>query len=80
VSEPKKRPGLLWLMFYGRQRRGFPWLLFWVGIGLLLGAVAFRVVGGPEVWLAVYPFFVGGLILCALVGAVVAAFLPRRRR
>lgn len=47
---------------------------------MLLGAIAFRLVGGPEMWLAVYPFFVVGLILCALVAAVVAAFLPRRRR
>ena len=85
MSEPKKemqkkRPGALWLMFYGRQRRGFPWLLFWIGVVVVLGALAFRLVGGPDVWRAVFPFFAVLLILVALVVAFVAPFIPRRRR
>ena len=80
MSEPKKRPGALWMLFYGRQRRGFPWLLMWVGLAVLLGAVAFRVVGGPDAWRTVFPIFVGVLVIAALVLAVAASLRPRRRR
>ena len=34
----KRRPGRLWLFFYGRKRRGFP--------GLLVGLIAVAVVMG----------------------------------
>ena len=80
MSSPKKRPGALWLFFYGRQRRGFPWLLLWIGVGVVLGALVFRLVGGPDVWRAVFPIVVGVLLLASLVFAVVAAISPRRRR
>ena len=80
MSAPKKRPGALWMLFYGRQRRGFPWLLLWVGVAVLLGAVTFRLVGGPDAWRAVFPIFVGALVLAALVLAVAASLWPRRRR
>ena len=76
----KKRPGALWMLFYGRQRRGFPWLLLWVGVALLLGALAFRVVGGAETWRAAFPILAVALIGVALVAAIVAPFIPRRRR
>ena len=68
------------MLFYGRQRRGFPWLLMWVGVAVLLGAFAFRLVGGPDVWRAVFPILVGALVLAALVLAVAASLWPRRRR
>jgi hypothetical protein len=81
VNAPKKkRPGALWLLFYGRQRRGFPWLLFWVGVAVLLGALTFRLVGGADTWRAAFPFFAVLLIVAAIVAAVVAPFIPRRRR
>jgi hypothetical protein len=82
VSEPqkKKRPSALWLLFYGRQRRGFPWLLFWIGVGVLVGALTFRLVGGPELWRDVFPIFAGVLIVASLLLAVVAVLIPRRRR
>jgi hypothetical protein len=68
------------MMFYGRQRRGFPFLLMWVAAGVVLGALAFRLAGGPDVWRAVFPFVVGALLLAALVFAVLAAVWPRKRR
>jgi hypothetical protein len=80
VSAPKKRPGTLWMLFYGRQRRGFPWLLAWVGIVVLLGAVAFGLAGGPEGLRLVLAIFAVALIGLALVVAIVAPFIPRRRR
>jgi hypothetical protein len=68
------------MLFYGRQRRGFPWLLTWVGVAVLLGAVAFRLVGGPDAWRTAFPIFVGAVVLGALVLAVAASLWPRRRR
>lgn len=68
------------MLFYGRQRRGFPWLLMWVGVGVVLGALSFRLFGGPDVWRAVFPILAGALIVASLVIAVAAWFRPRRRR
>ncbi len=75
-----KRPNALWMLFYGRARRGFPWLLGLVMVGVLVGALTFRLVGGPDIWRAVFPIFVGVLVLAALVFAIVASVRPRKRR
>jgi hypothetical protein len=80
VSEPKKRPGPLWLFFYGRRRRGFPWLAAWVGVAIVVGALTFRLLGGPDVSRAVFPILVGALLVAALFFAVAAWLRPRRRR
>ena len=80
MSEPKKRPGPLWLFFYGRQRRGFPLLLVVVVIAIVALALSFAIPGGADMWRTVAPFAFGFLILCALVAALVAALRPRRRR
>lgn len=80
MSGPKKRPGLLWLFFYGRQRRGFPWLLVVVLIAIVALALSFAIPGGADMWRTVAPFALGFLISCALVAAIVAALRPRRRR
>jgi hypothetical protein len=80
VSEPKKRPGPLWLLFYGRKRKGFPWLLAIVFAAIVILALSFAVPGGADFWREVTPFVFGFLILAALVAAIVAAFRPRRRR
>jgi peptidoglycan/LPS O-acetylase OafA/YrhL len=80
VSEPKTRPGPLWLLFYGRRRKGFPWLLVVVLIAIVALALSFAVPGGADMWRTVAPVAFGFLILCALVGAIVAALRPRRRR
>ncbi len=80
MSEPKKRPALLWLFFYGRKRKGFPWLLVIVLVALMALAISFAVPGGADMWRTVAPFALGFLILSALMAAVVAAVIPRRRR
>jgi hypothetical protein len=80
VSEPKKRPGPLWLFFYGRQRKGFPWLLVVVAIAIVVLALSFAIPGGADMWRTVAPIAFGFLIVCALVAAIVAALSPRRRR
>lgn len=80
MSEPKKRPGPLWLLFYGRRRKGFPWLLVVLAVVIVVLALSFAIPGAADLWRAVVPFVFGFLLLCALVAAIVAALRPRRRR
>jgi uncharacterized membrane protein YhaH (DUF805 family) len=79
VSEPKKRPGRLWLFFYGRQRRGVPWLLIGVFVAVLVLALTFALPGGADLWRSITPLLVGLLLLAAIVGAIAAVVRPRRR-
>lgn len=79
-NKKQKKPGALWLLFYGRRRRGFPWLLVVVFLVVFVLALTFVVPGGVDMWRAVFPFVVGALLLAALVFAIVASLLPRRRR
>lgn len=80
MSTPKKKPGALWLVFYGRRRRGFPWLLAGVLLAVLALGLTFAIPGGVDVWRAIAPALFGVLIVGALLAAIVAALLPRRRR
>ena len=80
MNTPKKKPGALWLLFYGRPRRGFPWLLAAVFLVVVVLALTFAVPGGVDMWRAVFPIVVGALLLAALVFAIVATVRPRRRR
>jgi glycerol uptake facilitator-like aquaporin len=75
----KKRPGRLWLFFYGRQRRGVPWLLIAVVAGVVLLALTFALPGGPEIWRSVAPVIIGVLLVGAIVAAIAAMLRPRRR-
>jgi hypothetical protein len=80
VSDPKQRPGRLWLFFYGRQRRGFPWLFVGLAVVIIVLALSFAIPGAAEMWRAVAPVIFGLLLVGALVAAIAAAFRPRRRR
>ena len=75
----KKRPSALWLFFYGRQRRGVPWLLIAVIASLVLLALTFAVPGAADVWRSVAPVILGVLLLVAIVAAIAAMLRPRRR-
>ncbi len=79
MSEPKKRPGALWLLFYGRRRRGFPWLLVAVLATILVLGLFFAIPGGADVSRAVAGVVFGLLIAGAVVFAVIAVLRPRRR-
>jgi len=79
VSEPKKRPGLLWMFFYGRRRRGFPWLLAGVLAAILAFALLFALPGGADVSRAIAAVVFGVLLLGAIALAAVAVLRPRRR-
>jgi hypothetical protein len=75
----KRRPGRLWLFFYGRQRRGVPWLLIGVVAGVVVLAITFALPGGSETWRAVAPILIGVLLAGAIVAAIAAMVRPRRR-
>ena len=78
MSEPKK-PSFWWLLFYGRRRRGFPWLLAGIAVAALAFGAVFALPGGVDfsrgAAVAVFALaFVGAIAL-----AVVAVLRPRRR-
>jgi hypothetical protein len=75
----KQRPGRLWLFFYGRQRRGVPWLLIAVVVGVVLLGLTFALPGAADVWRSVAPIVIGVLLLAGIVGAIAAMLRPRRR-
>ncbi len=75
----KKRPGPLWLLFYGRQRRGVPWLLIAVIASVVLLALTFALPGAADMWRSVAPVILGVFLLVAIVAAIAAILRPRRR-
>lgn len=79
MSEPGKRPGFWWLLFYGRRRRGFPWLLVVVLAAAVILGLVFAVPGGVDV----SRVGAAGLFLVVFAGALALAALaiwrPRRR-
>ncbi|HYR54006.1 MAG TPA: hypothetical protein VEQ13_03695 [Methylomirabilota bacterium] len=75
----KKRPGPLWLLFYGRQRRGVPWLLIAVILAVLLLGLTFALPGAADMWRSVAPVILGVLLLVAIAAAIAAMLRPRRR-
>jgi peptidoglycan/LPS O-acetylase OafA/YrhL len=76
----KKRPGPMWLLFYGRQRRGVPWLLIAVIVSVGLLALTFAMPGAADMWRSVAPIVLGVVLLVAIVAAIAAMLRPRRRR
>ena len=75
----KRRPGRLWLLFYGRQRRGVPWLLIAVIVSVFVLGLTFAVPGAADMWRSVAPVILGVLLLVAIVAAIAAILRPRRR-
>jgi len=75
----RKRPGPVWLLFYGRQRRGVPWLLIAVIVSVVLLALTFALPGAADMWRSVAPVILGVLLLVAIVAAIAAMLRPRRR-
>ena len=78
----RKRPGRLWLFFYGRKRRGFPGLL----VALLVSVVALGALYGlphgadlSRLAIVVTVSALVLLILAALALVAVAAIRPPRR-
>lgn len=79
MNEQKKRPGFWWTLFYGRRRRGFPWLLLGVLVAIVVLALAFALPAGADLSRGLAAFVFGLLLLGAIVFAVLAVLRPRRR-
>jgi Na+/melibiose symporter-like transporter len=75
----KKRPGAMWLFFYGRRRRGFPWLLAGLAVVIVLLAALFAIPGAADASRTVAAVLFGLVLAGAIVLAVVAVLRPRRR-
>lgn len=76
----KKRPGPLWMFFYGRRRRGFPWLLVGIVVAVVVLGLTFAIPGGADVWRGLAPIFLVALIVAVIVSAVaIVRERPRRR-
>ena len=78
----RRRPGRLWLFFYGRRRRGFPGLL----VGLLVAAVALGALYGlphgadlSRVFIVLTLAALALLLLASLALVAIAAIRPPRR-
>lgn len=78
----RRRPGRLWLFFYGRKRRGFPGLL----VGLVVAAVAlgalFGLPHGADLSRFAIVVTVSALVLLILASlalVAIAAIRPPRR-
>ena len=69
----------MWLFFYGRPRRGFPWLLAGIVVAILVLSLTFAIPGGADVWRGLAPVFLVMLIAGAVVAAVILIRNPRRR-
>jgi hypothetical protein len=68
------------MLFYGRTRRGFPWLL--AGIVVVIGVLSltFAIPGGADVWRGLAPIFLVLIIVAVIVSAVaILRARPRRR-
>jgi hypothetical protein len=78
----RRRPGRLWLFFYGRKRRGFPGLLVGLlALAVLLGAL-FGLPRGADVSRLAIVVTVSALLLLVLASlalVLVAAIRPGRR-
>jgi hypothetical protein len=78
----RRRPGRLWLFFYGRKRRGFPGLLVGLlALALVLGAL-FGLPRGADVSRLAIIVTVSALLLLVLASlalVVIAAVFPGRR-
>ena len=78
----RRRPGRLWLFFYGRKHRGFPGLLvalavLAIGLGALFGLPFGADLSRFAVLLTVSALFL--VILASLALVVIAALRPPRR-
>ena len=78
----RRRPGRLWLFFYGRKRRGFPGLLVGLVAAALLLGLVYGLPGGADLsrwFIVVTVVALVALILGSLALVAVAALLRRPR-
>ena len=68
------------MFFYGRPRRGFPWLLAGIVVAVIVLSLTFAIPGGADVWRGLAPIVLVMLIVAVIVSAVaIVRARPRRR-
>jgi hypothetical protein len=81
---PSKRPGRLWLFFFGRRRRGFPGLLVGLLVAAVLLGLLYGLPGGADLsrWALLLTGGALVLLIVASLALVVAGIVrpPSRRR
>ena len=80
---PRRRPGRLWLFFYGRKRRGFPGLLVVLAVLAVGLGLAYGLPGGADLSRLVIVVTAGALVLLIVASLILVAFAwlrPRGRR
>jgi hypothetical protein len=78
----RRRPGRLWLFFYGRKRRGFPGLLVALLVSVVVLGAVYGLPHGADLSRFVILLTVSALvllILAALALVAIAAIRPPRR-
>jgi hypothetical protein len=68
------------MLFYGRTRRGFPWLLAGIVVVVAVLSLTFAIPGGADVWRGLAPIFLIVLIVAVIVSAVAMVRARPRRR
>src|SRR5205807_1970898 len=79
----KRRPGRLWLFFYGRKRRGFPGLLVALVVAVAALGALYRLPGGADLSRFAIVVTVSALVLlivASLALVAIAMLRPRRGR
>jgi peptidoglycan/LPS O-acetylase OafA/YrhL len=78
----RRRPGRLWLFFYGRKRRGFPGLLVALIVAVVVLGALYGLPNGADLSRLAIVLTVSVLVLLilgALVLVAIAALRPPRR-
>ncbi|HYW26644.1 MAG TPA: hypothetical protein VE953_20900 [Terriglobales bacterium] len=81
----RRRPGRLWLFFYGRKRRGFPGLLVALLVAVVVLGALFGLPHGADLSRFVIVVTVSALVLVILAALALVAIAvmrppPRGRR
>jgi ABC-type lipoprotein release transport system permease subunit len=78
----RRRPGRLWLFFYGRKRRGFPGLLVGLVVAVVVLGALYGLPHGADLSRLAIVLTVSALVLLILASlalVVIAALRPPRR-
>lgn len=78
----RKRPGRLWLLFFGKKRRGFPELLVITLVAVVVLGLLFGLPGGADVsrYATLATVLVLVLLILGSLGLVLVAWLRQRGR
>lgn len=76
----RQRPGRLWLLFFGKKRRGFPELLVITAVVLVLLALTFALPGGADLSRYATAASVAALVILVAGSLVLVAVAWLRQR